>query len=53
MDAIIKMYDEVMTSVKTVRGEANTFLVTVGLHQGSAWSPYHLALDIDVIIMNV
>ena len=34
-------------SVKTTCGETSDFLITIGLHQGSALSPYLFALMMD------
>jgi hypothetical protein len=40
---IIKdMYDNVVTSVRTSDGDTNDFPINIGLHQGSALSPYLL-----------
>ena len=44
------MYSGAMTTVKTVVGETNSFPITVGLHQGSALSPYLFALVMDELI---
>ena len=41
------MYSGAMTIVRTVVGETNDFSITVGLHQGSALSPYLFALIMD------
>ena len=41
------MYSGAMTTVRTVVGQTNNFPITVGLHQGSAISPYLFALVMD------
>jgi hypothetical protein len=38
------MYDNVVTSVRTSDGDTNDFPINIGLHQGSALSPYLFAL---------
>ena len=40
------MYDKVVTSVRTTDGDTNVFPINIGLHQGSALSPYLFALVI-------
>jgi hypothetical protein len=37
------MYDNVVTSVRTSDGDTNNFSINIGLHQGSALSPYLFA----------
>lgn len=49
IDAIKDMYGRVIPSAKIIRGEANTFPVTIGLHQGHALNPYLFTLTIDDI----
>jgi hypothetical protein len=39
------MYDNVVISVQTSDGDTNDFPINIGLHQGSALSPYLFALD--------
>ena len=41
------MYSGAMTIIRTVVGETNDFPIMVGLHQGSALSPYVFALVMD------
>jgi hypothetical protein len=41
------MYDNVVTSVRTSDGDTNDFPINIGLHQGSALSPYLFALVMD------
>ena len=41
------MYSGAMTTVMTVVRKTNSFSITVGLHQGSALSPYLFALVMD------
>ena len=47
IEMIRDMYSEAMTTVRTVVGETNDFSITVGLHQGSALSPYLFVLVMD------
>ena len=47
IETIQDMYSGAMTTVRTVVGETNDFTITVGLHKGSALSPYIFALVID------
>jgi hypothetical protein len=41
---IENMYDNVVTSVRTSDEDTNDFPINIGLHQGSALSPYIFAL---------
>ena len=41
------MYRGAMTTTRTIVGKTNEFPITVGLHQGSALSPYLFALVMD------
>ena len=41
------MYNDITICVRTQVGLSSTFLNTIGLHQGSALSPYLFALIID------
>ena len=43
------MYNNVVTSVQTSDGSTDDFPIEIGLHQGSALSPYLFALVMDVI----
>jgi hypothetical protein len=43
------MYDKVVTSVRTTDGDTNVFPINIGLHLGSALSPYLFALVIDEV----
>jgi hypothetical protein len=47
------MYDKVVTSVQTTDGDANIFPINIGLHQGSALSPYLFALVIDEVTRDI
>ena len=47
------MYDRAMTSIQTTGGETNEFPITIGLHQGSALSPYLFALVMDEITRHI
>ena len=47
IEMIQDIYSRAMTTVRTVVGETNSFPITVGLHQGSALSPYLFALVMD------
>jgi hypothetical protein len=47
------MYDRVVTSVRTTDGGTNVFPINIGLHQGSALSPYLFALVIDEVTRDI
>jgi hypothetical protein len=51
---IIKdMYDNVVISVQTSDGNTNDFPINIGLHQGSALSPYLFALVMDEVTRDI
>jgi hypothetical protein len=43
------MYDNIVTSARTSDGDTNDFPINIGLHQGSALSPYLFALVMDEV----
>jgi hypothetical protein len=43
------MYDNIVTSVRTSDRDTNDFPINIGLHQGSALSPYLFALVMDEV----
>jgi hypothetical protein len=47
------MYDNVVTSVRTSDEDTNDFPINIGLHQGSALSPYLFALVMDEITQDI
>jgi len=47
------MYTKVVTSVRTKDGDTNDFPIRIGLHQGSALSPYLFALVIDEVTRDI
>jgi hypothetical protein len=47
------MYDNVVTSVRTSDEDANDFPINIGLHQGSALSPYLFALVMDGVTRDI
>jgi hypothetical protein len=47
------MYDNVVTSVQTSDGDTNDFPSNIGLHQGSALSPYLFALVVDEVTRDI
>jgi len=47
IEVIKDMYEGVVTSIRSPSGETSQFPITVGLHQGSALSPYLFALIMD------
>jgi hypothetical protein len=47
------MYDNIVTSVQTSDGDTNDFPINVGLHQGSALSPYLFALVMDEVTRGI
>jgi hypothetical protein len=50
---IKNMYDNVVTSVRTSDGDTNDFPINIGLHQGSALSPYLFALVMDEVTRDI
>ncbi|AQK92258.1 Retrovirus-related Pol polyprotein LINE-1 [Zea mays] len=53
INLIKDMYSNVVTSVRTSDGDTDDFPINIGLHQGSALSPYLFALVIDEIYRGV
>ncbi|VFQ64091.1 unnamed protein product [Cuscuta campestris] len=51
--AIKDMYDGAMTRVRTFGGDSESLSVGMGLHQGSALSPFLFALVMDVLTQGV
>ena len=51
--AIHDMYSRSTTFVRTTVGDTEAFLVEIRLHQGSALSPYLLALIMDEIYCEI
>jgi Reverse transcriptase (RNA-dependent DNA polymerase) len=47
------MYTNVVTCVRACDGESDTFPVKIGLHQGSALSPYIFTLVMDEITKDI
>jgi hypothetical protein len=47
------MYDNVVTSVQTSDRDTNDFPINIGLHQGSALSPYLFALVMDEVTRDI
>jgi hypothetical protein len=47
------LYDKVVTSVRTTDGDTNVFSINIGLHQGSALSPYLFALVVDEVTRGI
>ena len=47
------MYEGVITRVRTPVGETIDFPIRIGLHQGSALSPYLLNLVLDVVTESI
>ncbi|WVZ49707.1 hypothetical protein U9M48_001039 [Paspalum notatum var. saurae] len=47
------MYNKVVTSVRTTDGDTSDFPINIGLHQGSALSPYLFALVMDVVTRDI
>lgn len=53
IEVIKDMYSNVRTSVKTVSGVSESFEVRIGVHQGSALSPYLFILVLDELLKGV
>ncbi|XP_060178058.1 uncharacterized protein LOC132607992 [Lycium barbarum] len=51
--AIKDMYDGSKTRVRTVGGDSEHFPVTIGLHQGSALSPFLFVVDMDALTSHI
>jgi hypothetical protein len=47
------IYENVMTRVRTSDGDTNDFPINIGLHQGSALSPYLFALVMDEVTRDI
>ena len=47
------MYNNVVTSVRTSDVDTNDFPIKIGLHQGSALSPYLFALVMDEVTRDI
>jgi len=47
------MYNNVVTSVRTSDEDTDDFLIRIGLHQGSALSPYLFALVMDEVTRDI
>jgi hypothetical protein len=50
---IKNMYDNVVTNVRTSDRDTNDFPINIGLHQGSALSPYLFALVMDEVTRDI
>jgi len=50
IDIIKDMYNEVVANIRTCRGLTSDFRITIGLHQGSALSPFFFAIVMDDLI---
>ena len=53
VNAVMAMYDEARTSVRTGSGNSESFWVKVGLHQGSVLSPLLFVIVMDVVTREV
>ena len=47
------MYNNVVTRVRTSDGDTDDFPIRIGLHQGSALSPYLFALVMDEVTRDI
>jgi hypothetical protein len=47
------IYDNIVTSVRISDGDTNDLPITIGLHQGSALSPYLFALVMDEVTRDI
>ena len=50
---IKNMYNNIVTSVQTSDGDMDDFPIRIGLHQGSALSPYLFALVMDEVTWDI
>ncbi|XP_070035651.1 secreted RxLR effector protein 78-like [Nicotiana tomentosiformis] len=51
--AIKDMYDGAKTRVRTIGGDSKDFSIVMGLHQGSALSPFLFALVMDALTHHI
>jgi hypothetical protein len=47
------MYNNIVTIVRTSDRDTNDFPINIGLHQGSALSPYLFALEMDEVTRDI
>jgi hypothetical protein len=47
------MYNNIVTSVRTSDEDTNDFPINIGLHQGSALSPYLFALVVNEVTRDI
>jgi hypothetical protein len=53
IDVVRDMYEGAVTAIRSPAGETSEFPITVGLHQGSALSPYLFALVMDELTRHI
>ena len=53
MRVIKDMYDEVRTRVRTLVGDTEDFPIDIGLHQGSALSPFLFTVVMDELTREI
>jgi len=53
IDILEDIYDGVVANVRTCGGITNDFLITIGLHQGSALSPFLYAIVMDELTRDI
>jgi hypothetical protein len=53
IDVVRDMYEGAVTAIRSPAGETSEFPITVGLHQGSALSPYLFALVMDELTSQI
>ena len=53
MRVIKDMYDGIRTRVRTLVGDTDNFSIDIGLHQGSALSPFLFTIIMDELIRGI
>lgn len=53
IDVVKDMYEGAVTNIRSPIGETSKFPITIGLHQGSALSPYLFALIMDELTRHI